>query len=148
MNVRIDRKLITTMICITIVFIFGQPNFGNAENLAGAIGSSSKWGAGWLDLAPPCNFVKGERLELLIGGTAEKIIVRLLPKGAPPDTSAGVVGGAVNVPKSRIVEITLKRDCKEVVQISVHGGANPWGKFPLGGGNGPATIESAARINP
>lgn len=119
-----------------------------AETLAGAIGSSSQWGSGWLDLAPPVDFTKGDRLKLLIGGTANKILVRLLPKGASPDTSAGIVGGAIDVPKSRIVEVTLPQDRKQVIQISVHGGPNPWGKFPLGGGNGPATIESAERMKP
>ena len=117
-----------------------------AETLAGATGSSSQWGSGWLDLAPPVDFTKGERLKLLIGGTANKILVRLLPKGALPDMSAGIVGGAIDVPKSRIVEVTLPQNRKQVVQISVHGGANPWGKFPLGGGNGPATIESVDRM--
>lgn len=55
-----------------------------AETLAGAIGSSSQWGSGWLDLAPPVDFTKGERLKLLIGGTANKILVRLLPREHRP----------------------------------------------------------------
>lgn len=117
-----------------------------ADTLAGAIDSSPKWGSGWIDFAPPVDFMEGDHLKLFIGGSPDKIVVRLLPKSAAPDISAGVVGGATDVPKSRILEIVLPQDRKQVVQLSVHGGPNPWGKFPLGGGNGPATLESAGRI--
>lgn len=137
--------IIGSLVMLTHLVLSGAVS---AETLAGATGSSSQWGSGWLDFAPPVDFTKGERLRLLIGGTANKILVRLLPKGASPDTSTGIVGGAFDVPKSRIVEVTLPQDRKQIVQISVHGGPNPWGKFPLGGGNGPATIESAERIKP
>jgi len=143
-----DRKLRTILISLAILIPLALPGAVRAENLAGATGSSSQWGSGWLDLAPPVDFAKEERLKLLIGGSADKILVRLLPKGASPDTSVGIIGGAINVPKSRIVEVTLPEDRKQVVQISVHGGPNPWGKFPLGGGNGPATIEYADRMKP
>ena len=143
-----DRKLRTILISLAILIPLALPGAVSAENLAGAPGSSSKWGSGWLDLAPPVDFTKGERLKLVIGGSADKILVRLLPKGASPDTSDGIIGEAINVPKSRIVEVTLPEDRKQIVQISVHGGPNPWGKFPLGGGNGPATIESANRMKP
>lgn len=143
-----DKGLCTIFISLAILFLIALPSAVGAQTLAGATGSSSQWGTGWLDLAPAVDFAKGEHLKLFIGGSADKIIVRLLPKGASPDTSAGIIPGVVNVPKSRIVEITLPEDRKQVVQISVHGGPNPWGKFPLGGGNGPATIESAERVKP
>lgn len=114
--------------------------------LDGEIGSSSRWGSGWLDLATTTNFMRGDRLRLKIGGTADKILVRLLPKGGSPDSSVGIIGGAIIVPENRIVEVVLDTDRKEIIQISVHGGPNPWGKFPLGGGNGPATLETAELI--
>ncbi|RLB91598.1 MAG: hypothetical protein DRH50_10840 [Deltaproteobacteria bacterium] len=118
----------------------------SVQFLAGETGSSSRWGSGWLDLATPTNFAKGDRLRLQIGGTANKILVRLLAKGISPETSAGMLGGAITVPENRVVEVALDTDRKGIIQISVHGGPNPWGKFPLGGDNGPATIETAGLI--
>ncbi|MGA2902749.1 MAG: hypothetical protein ABSD98_02885 [Candidatus Korobacteraceae bacterium] len=137
-----------TIVFLAILYLLALPGAANAQALAGATGASSQWGSGWLDLGPPVDFTKGDRLKLLIGGTATKVVVRLLPKGASPDMSVGIVLGVIDVPRSRIVEITIPEERKQVVQISVHGGPNPWGRFPLGGGNGPATIESAERLKP
>jgi hypothetical protein len=119
-----------------------------AELLSGETGASSQWGSGWLDLDRPTDFKSGNKLRLIIGGTAKNIKVRLLPKGRSPDTRAGMLGGVVAVPESRTVEVELQSDRPQVVQISVHGGPNPWGKYPLGGGNGPATLDSAELIRP
>jgi hypothetical protein len=138
--------IIVISLAILLLAVLSVP--ASAQTLAGATGSSSEWGTGWLDLAPALDFAKGEHLKLFIGGSADRIIVRLLPKGKSPDTSVGVIPGVVSVPKSRMVEVTLPADRKQVIQISVHGGPNPWGKFPLGGGNGPATLESAERVKP
>ena len=143
-----DKRLCTILISLAILFLLALPSAVSAQTLAGATGSSSQWGSGWLDLAPPVDFAKGEHLKLLIGGSADKILVRLLPRGASPDMPVGIIGGAINVPKSRIVEVTIPEDRRQVIQISVHGGPNPWGEHPLGGGNGPATIESAERVRP
>lgn len=143
-----NRKQYTILTLLAILITLVVLGAASAENLSGVMGSSSQWGSGWIDLAPPVDFLKGDRLKILIGGSAEKILVRLLPKGAPPDTSRGIIGGAIIVLKSRVVEVTLPEDRKQVVQISVHGGPNPWGKFPLGGGNGAATIESVNRVTP
>jgi len=112
-------------------------------DLIGETGSSWHWGSGWLDLATPTDFMKGDRLRLKIGGTATKILVRLLPKGISPDLPQGIIGGVITVPESRIVEVSLDTDHKEIIQISVHGGPNPWGMYPLGGSNGPATLAAA-----
>ncbi len=113
------------------------------QTLAGESGSSPRWGSGWLDLATITDFAAGDLLRLRIGGTASKVLVRLLPEGKFPDSSVGILGGPVTVPENRIVEVVLDKDRKGIIQISVHGGPNPWGKFPLGGGNGLATIDSA-----
>jgi hypothetical protein len=140
--------LVGRIILVLALLMFGLPNRLVAETLAGTIGSSSEWGSGWLLLGPPIDFAKGDHLKLLVGGSATKVIVRLLPKGGSPDSTVGIVGGPVDVPKSRVVEIVLPNDRPQVIQISVHGGPNPWGKFSIGGGNGPATIESAERTKP
>lgn len=113
--------------------------------LMGEIGSSPRWGSGWIDLEAPTDFLKGDRIRIKVGGSATKVLVRLLSRGQSPDTSAGRIGGTITVPEDRIIEVTLKYDRKEIIQVSVHGNPNPW-NIPLGGGNGPATIEEAEII--
>jgi hypothetical protein len=110
--------------------------------LSGDIGVSSRWRSGWLDLDTVTDFQKGDRLEIEIGGTAQRILVRLLPKGESPDESIGIIGGVVEVPVDRRVTVTIPDTWKDVVQISVHGGPNPWNRG-LGHNNGPATLVSA-----
>ena len=113
--------------------------------LLGEIGSSPRWGSGWLDLATPTDFLNGDRFRIKVGGSATKVLVRLLSEGQSPDTSTGRIGGTITVPEDRIIEITLKYDRREIIQISIHGGPNPW-NILLGGGNGPATLEEAEII--
>ena len=50
-------------------------------------GISTDGGSGWCDFGTPAAFRKGERLRLAIGGSAAKIIVRLLPRGADAGTT-------------------------------------------------------------
>ena len=114
--------------------------------LSGEYGSSPQWGSGWLNLSTPMNFTAGDTLRLKIGGTAKKVLVRLLPEGKFPDSSEGIIGNAISVPENRTIKIALKDNRYNIIQISVHGGPNPWGKFPLGGDNGPATLESVSLI--
>lgn len=118
------------------------------ELLSGDTGVSSRWGSGWIDLDRPIDFKRGHKLRLKLGGTAINIKVRLLPKGHSPDTTAGMLPGIMTVPDARIVEIDIQGDRPQVIQISVHGGPNPWGKYPLGGDNGPAILERAEIIKP
>lgn len=119
----------------------------NCQNVSGTPGASSQWGSGWIDVPTTTEFKKGENLRLALGGTATKVLVRILRTGESPDDPTGIVG-QFDVPKSRTVEVTLKEDLKSIKQISVHGGPNPWGRFPLGGGNGPATLTSIERCSP
>jgi hypothetical protein len=117
-----------------------------AQFINGKIGSSPDWGSGWLNLTTPMDFKKGERLQLKIGGTADSILVRLLAKGMPTNLSGGLIGGTFSVPKNRTIEVLLDTDRRGIIQISVHGGPNPWDEYPLGENNGPATIKSAVLI--
>ena len=125
-----------------------QTNFmTEPQLLAGETGSSQRWGSGWLDLAKITDFTAGDMLRLRIGGSANKVLVRLLPEGKFPDSSVGTVNGPISVPKNRIVQVVLDKKRKDIIQISVHGGPNPWGKYPLGDGNGPATLEMVELIH-
>ncbi len=142
MNIRtVIRNTSIVVVCMFSVVVEA------AEVLMGDIEDSPRWGSGALVLDPPRNFSQGEKLELIIGGSAEKIKVRLLPKNKKPDTSAGVLPNFYEVPKdNRTVLIELKEDRLNIVQVSVHGGPKPWGKYSLGGNNGPATIEQVVVI--
>ena len=121
-------------------------SIAHAEVLQGTIGFSPPHKSGWIDLSPMIDFRRGDRLRLKIGGSATKIVVRLLSRDMDPNTPSGIEGDAVDVPENRIVEMVLQQDRKNIVQVSVHGGANPWGLFPLGGGNGPATLLRVERM--
>ncbi len=126
----------------------GRPlegKFASAE-LFGETGASPRWGSGWIDLASSINVAAGDRLRLKIGGTAKKVVVRLLPLGGDPNTSFGVVGGVLVVPANRVLEVPIEGARENIVQISVHGRQNPFGKFPLGANNGPASIENAVLL--
>jgi hypothetical protein len=132
------------VVILTLLFLFNS--LGCSESLKGKTGFSSQWGSGWIDLGSITSFKRGERIKLIIGGTAKNIIVRLLPKGEKTDDPVGIEAGIVKVPDNRIVQITLTQDHPNIRQISVHGGPNPWGMYPLGD-NGPATIVSVERIS-
>jgi len=114
------------------------------QRVQGRIGSSADYGSGWLDLATMGDFKQGTRLRLIVGGTAQKVIVRLLSQGDSPDRPTGIVG-IFDVPSSRRVVVTLDGDFLNIVQISVHGGPSPFGLFPLPGGNSPAFVTEVER---
>jgi hypothetical protein len=78
-----------------------------AELLSGETGTSSQWDSGWLALDSPTDFKNGDKLRLTIGGTASNIKVRLLPRGQFPETTAGILPGVIEVPKTRTVEVIL-----------------------------------------
>ena len=119
-----------------------------ARLLSGKKKVSSKWASGWLLLDSPRDFKAGEKLRLSIGGTARNIKIRFLPKGRSSDSTAGMLKGVFAVPKSRIIEVEFSKDRSQITDISVHGGPNPWGEYPLGSNNGPATLDSAEIIQP
>jgi len=110
-------------------------------------GISLQWSSGWCDFGTAVAFKKGERLRLAVGGSAKKIIVRLLPKEADPNTTIGVIPTPFTVPANRFLVLTVPYDAPATVQISVHGGQSPWGQYPLGAGNGPATISGVERLS-
>lgn len=140
-------------IVLTAILVAGLSfltfNYAHPEPLAGVPGSGSGpgWSAGWVDLSTITDFKRGEKLRLRVGGTAENILVRLLPKGSLPDSAVGIDGGVVRVPKNRIVEVVLKQDHRNIVQISVHGSQKAW-QYNLGGGNGLVTLDNVERVSP
>jgi hypothetical protein len=100
-----------------------------------------------LDLRPMSDLHRGTRLRLQVGGSAQKVVIRLLSQGDSPDSPSGIVG-SFDIPGDRTVTVTLDTDYRNVVQISIHGGVKPWRMFPLGGGNGPAYVTQVERSCP
>jgi hypothetical protein len=125
----------------------GTPQAEAAETcqqVDGATGTSSQWQSGWLDLTTPTVLAKGDRLRITVGGTANKVVVRILRDGESPNDPVGVIG-VFEVPTSRILDIVLDDDFAGVKQVSVHGGSRPWGTYDLGESNGPATVSRVER---
>lgn len=115
-----------------------------AEVLHGAVGKDLHWGSGWIDLAPTSLF-RGDQLQLSVGGTARKVVVRFLEDPQRADSPEGVVG-VFTVGQDRTVRVPIDADRKGIRQLSVHGGPNPWGQYDLGEGNGPATLSGVEII--
>ncbi len=107
---------------------------------------SPRYQSGWCDFGSPVSLTRGERLRLVVGGTASRVIVRLLPAGGDATTPVGAIPTAYPVPPSRELDLTLPADVRDITSISVHGGRNPWGLFPLGASNGPATLAGVWRV--
>lgn len=137
------RSLTSTVLALCMGFGASQSQAQDCQKLVGTIGASPQWGSGWIDVSS-MDLDAGNHLRLVIGGSAEKILVRILRQGESPDSAAGILDQFV-VPENRVIDLKLDQAFKDVHQISVHGGPNPWGQFPLGGGNGPATLMGAER---
>ncbi len=140
-------KTVRNTLKVLVIFSIAPSNLlAQTVVVACQPGSSPHWKSGWCDFASPVEFKQGERLRLAIGGSAKKIIVRLLPKGADPNTTIGVFPTFLTVPQSRLVDFTIPHNAPNTVQISVHGGPNPFGQYPINAGNGPATISGVERL--
>ena len=112
-----------------------------AEQLKGPIDQASgpKWQSTYMDLNPPRDFKKGERLQIKLQGTAQWVRVRLLPQHAREDRPTGALEGKMRVPPGGVLEISLRTSHVGVKQISVHCGKEAWGES-LGEKNGEAEI--------
>jgi hypothetical protein len=137
--------LIRTILPLFLIFT-SQVVF--SETIQGETGTSPETDSGWLKLEKMSDFERGGKLLIHVGGTADKILIRMLRKGANPDYPKGMDGGPHEVPSDRLVEAVLERDHKDIVEISVYGGPRPFGFFPLGEDNGPATILNVKYFKP
>jgi hypothetical protein len=81
-----------------------------------------------MDLDPPRDFKRGERLKIKLHGTAEWVLVRLLPRDAKADRPTGLIDEKRRIPPGGEVEVTLQTDHLQVRQVSVHAGKEAWGK--------------------
>jgi hypothetical protein len=108
-----------------------------AEEIAGRPdqASGSGWQSAYMDLEPPRDFKKGDRLVIRVEGSAEYVKVRLLPQTGNPSQPTGVLGPKLKVPAGGRLELTLNEARPKVRQISVHAGKEAWGEVinPTGG---------------
>lgn len=132
-----------SIVAVVLVLTTGA----SAEQLTGKIGSASgpDWQSSWIDLTKAANFQRGEKLKITLRGSAENIVVRLLPSGAHPSSSDGIVGEVWKMPKDGILQVQLPEERRNVVQISVHGGQKAW-DISLGSRNGPVTLVGVERV--
>lgn len=138
--------LTRTLLILSMVIVLATA--ASAEQLTGKIGSASgpDWQSSWIDLTNATNFRRGEKLKIMVRGSAENVVVRLLPSGAHPTSSDGIVGDVMKVPKDGVLQIQLPEERRNIVQISVHGGQKAW-DISLGGKNGPVTLISVERVS-
>jgi HEAT repeat protein len=124
-----------------------EPAVQHVQELPGRFGVSLEHGSSWLDLPSPIDFKKGNRLKLILEGSARKILIRFLPQGKDPNQPVGIASNRpFEVPAdSSILVLTLEEDHQRTSQISVHGGPIPWG-LPLGEGNGPVALLKVERL--
>jgi hypothetical protein len=134
------------IVCLVLGTLMSNVPLSSAERLEGRVENTPEWGSGYIDLRAPMDFKKGDRLKILIGGSAKKALVRLLEKGGYVDSHSGIVGGPRPVPQDRVLEVVLDNDYRQIVQISVHGNPRPWNLFFLGEDNGPAMLVSVERV--
>jgi hypothetical protein len=139
-------KILLTRYGLISILILVLAQSALAEPLKGKVDWSEDSRSGWIELDKMTDFKKGDKLKLHIGGTAEKILVRFVAKGEDPKGAAGIDGGIIKVPESRVVQVILESDHEHILQISVHGGSEPWRLYSLGAGNGPAKLVSAERV--
>jgi hypothetical protein len=116
----------------------GSIPVGACSRLEGSIGASAQWGSGWLDLSTRPKLSAGAKLRIAVGGSARKVLIRVLREGEGADSPTGVLG-SYEIPEDRVVVATAASPFENVKQISVHGGRRAW-DWQLGEDNGPATL--------
>lgn len=108
--------------------------------------SGADWQSAYVNIDPPRDFHKGERLKIQVQGTAEWVRVRLLPEKAAYDSAAGLIANKMKVPPGGVLELVLKEDRPRVKQVSVHAGKLAWDELlnPNGGTVQIVSVDVAA----
>ncbi|MBN1573111.1 MAG: hypothetical protein JW984_07945 [Deltaproteobacteria bacterium] len=139
------RKLLLMVFMVVLVLSAGGTVIGQPLDCYN-YGESIQYGSGWCDLKPPINLAEETCLKLTIGGTATKVLVRLLKGGEDPNSAVGLIGDPITVPSNRIIIVKLKKAYLNVVQVSVHGNPSPFG-IDLGINNGPARLDMVEKVD-
>jgi len=135
-------------VAVAALIALGASQPALAQTLRGATGSGTGtgWQASWIDLKPGASFKKGDILRIKVEGSAENLLVRLLPVTSQPSSSDGIEGGVRKVPANRMIDVKLERDHPNIKQISLHAGPEAWGR-PLGPNNASVRLVSVERVD-
>ncbi len=114
-----------------------------AEPLEGLVNASATWGSGWLDLGVVRTFNQGDVVRCLVGGSAKRVLFRLLRRGGDPESPAGLIPVILTLSPARMAQFVVPWRITDVAQLSVHGGRTPF-SIDLGIANGPATLVSCS----
>ena len=117
-------------------------------DLRGEIGSDARSSSAWISLPTSKDFRKGEKLRLILGTTAStrkkpatKVLIRFLREDDDENEPVGIITpNGISVPDDRVIEVAIPANFAKVRVISIHGGPNPWKRFPLGEDNGLPTL--------
>src|SRR5262245_59676823 len=75
------------------------------QTLKGKIGVTTEWKSAWLDLERPRTFKSWDRIRLILGGDAERVVVRLLGQDQDPNEPVGIVVPGAVLSKGGVVEV-------------------------------------------
>jgi hypothetical protein len=133
---------------ILVLFVLGMHSLNAqrptspCQNLSGTIEDDRANYSSYLNLRTPLTLQQDDTLVIRLGGTARRVKVRLLQNLGHANQPVGVLDSTFEVPASKIIVVPVQYSVTSVRQISVHGGPNPFGRYPLMEGNGPAIIYS------
>jgi hypothetical protein len=125
-----------------------------AVMLQGEIKSDRRSSSSWIALSALRNFRQGQRLRFKLSGSAgarsrppKQVVIRLLRDDDDESKPIGIITpNGISVPENGVVDLALPADFPKVRVISVHGGPNPWERFPFGGRNGSPRLVTAEVI--
>src|SRR5205085_1993944 len=97
--------------------------------------NNSTFCSSWIDFDPPIEFKRDQNISITLDRSGpnptRRIYVRLMPANSSPDSDN--IGISTLDITGTVVNIKLLRDYKNIKQLSIHGGTNPFGggKHPL-----------------
>jgi len=146
---KMKQKVFLLLIVFIIILSIDGTVIGQDGQLNCKYGANSD--SGWCDLNPPINLSQGTCLKLSIGGTAKKVLIRVLEEKNNYSECVGLINNCQGsnihkVPNNRKIIVRLSSNYSNVKQISVHGGPRAW-EFELGRNNGPATLREVKIVN-
>jgi hypothetical protein len=129
-------------------------DLSRTTDLPGEVGSDARSASTWIWLSSRWDLRKGQRLRLILGRpagprkkTAKKVVVRFLRDDDDESKPVGVITPTgISVPEDRVLDVAIPADFANVRVISIHGGENPWKRFPLGKNNGLPVLIRAELI--
>ena len=129
------KKIFVVIILSTITLLGNVTGYAVPfeGKIIGSSGGSNSfggivWYSSYMELATPCNFMKGEQLKITLRGNAKWVYVRLLPEGANATIPVGIINKRIHVPHNGVITVEIESPRQNIRQISVHSGRQAFGK--------------------